>query len=113
MLCQYRKNVGVVDGLTLDVEDDLLYWTDVTNKMIERANLNGRNRKPLLQGLDKPRAIVLYKAKRFVLIFFIKINLHILPWLASLIPMLDLQSCRLYAHLSINQKIHLLQDLRI
>ena len=55
-----------MDGLTLDVEDDLLYWTDITYHSIERANLNGQNRRPILQGLDKPRAIILYKARRFV-----------------------------------------------
>ena len=55
-----------MDGLTLDVEDDVLYWTDVTYQNIQRANLDGRNRRTILKGLDKPRAIVLYKARRLV-----------------------------------------------
>lgn len=63
--CQCR-NVGVVDGLTVDVEGGFLYWTDVTYRRIERANLDGTNRKRILEGLDKPRAVVLYKAGRFV-----------------------------------------------
>ena len=58
-----------MDGLTLDVEDDFIYWTDVTNQRIERANLDGRNRRQILSGLDKPRAIVLYKPRRFVIHF--------------------------------------------
>ena len=56
----------MVDGLTLDVEDDFLYWTDITYNNIQRADLNGGNRRTILKGLDKPRAIVLYKARRFV-----------------------------------------------
>ena len=68
LLCQCRNNVGIVDGLTLDVENDLIYWTDVTSKSIERANLNGHSRRTLLGGLDKPRAIVLYKTRRFVIL---------------------------------------------
>ena len=52
--------------MTLDVDDDLLYWTDVTYQNIQRADLNGGNRRTILKGLDKPRAIVLYKARRFV-----------------------------------------------
>ena len=71
LLCQCRNNVGIVDGLTLDVENDLIYWTDVTSKSIERANLNGHSRRILLGGLDKPRAIVLYKTRRFVILFII------------------------------------------
>ena len=55
-----------MDGLTLDVQDDLLYWTDVTYQNLQRANLDGRNRRTILKGLDKPRAVVLYKARRFV-----------------------------------------------
>ena len=55
-----------MDGLTLDVQDDLLYWTDVTYQNLQRANLDGRNRRTILKGLDKPRAVVLYKAGRFV-----------------------------------------------
>ena len=50
----------------MDVEGDFLYWTDETHKRIERANLDGTNQTRLLEGLDKPRALILYKAKRFV-----------------------------------------------
>lgn len=66
MILPHRKDVGVVDGLTLDVDDDLLYWTDVTYQNIQRADLGGGNRRTILKGLDKPRALVLYKARRFV-----------------------------------------------
>ena len=59
-----------MDGLTLDVDDDLLYWTDVTYQNIQRADLDGGNRRTILKGLDKPRAIVLYKARRLVTLLF-------------------------------------------
>ena len=55
-----------MDGLALYVEDDLLYWTDVTYRNIQRADLDGGNRRTILKSLDKPRAIVLYKARRLV-----------------------------------------------
>ena len=55
-----------MDSLTLDVDDELLYWTDSTYQNIQRADLDGGNRRTILKGLDKPRAIVLYKARRLV-----------------------------------------------
>lgn len=60
------EGVGVVDGLTIDKEDDYIYWTDVTNQNIQRANSDGRNRRTILSGLDKPRAIILYKPRRLM-----------------------------------------------
>ena len=55
-----------MDGLTIDSEDDYIYWTDVSNGYIERANLDGGSREVILSGLDKPRAIILYKETRCV-----------------------------------------------
>lgn len=52
--------------MTVDSEDDYIYWTDVSNQKIERANLDGRNRRTIIWSLDKPRAIILYKSRRFV-----------------------------------------------
>lgn len=57
----------MVDGLTVDSEDDYIYWTDFSYKRIERSSLDGKDRTEILSGLDKPRAIVLYKKARFVL----------------------------------------------
>ena len=66
--CQHRKDVGEVDGLTIDVDDELLYWTDVTYQNIQRADLDGGNRTTIVKGLDKPRAIVLYKNRSLRLV---------------------------------------------
>lgn len=57
----------MVDGLTVDSEDDYIYWTDLSHQRIERSSLEGKDRRKILSGLDKPRAIVLYKEARFVL----------------------------------------------
>ena len=57
-----------MDSLTLDVDDELLYWTDSTYQNIQRANLNGGNRRTIVKGLDKPRAIVLYKTRSLRLV---------------------------------------------
>ena len=57
-----------MDGLTIDVDDELLYWTDVTYQNIQRADLDGGNRTTIVKGLDKPRAIVLYKNRSLRLV---------------------------------------------
>lgn len=60
------RNIGVVDGLTVDSEDDYIYWTDVSNQRIERSSLDGKDRKEILSRLGKPRAIVLHKEARLM-----------------------------------------------
>ena len=56
--------------MTLDVQNNFIYWTEVSNNVrrgrIMRASLDGRNPRQIRQGLDKPRAIVLYKPTGFV-----------------------------------------------
>ena len=56
--------------MALDVQNNFIYWTEVSNNIrrgrIMRASLDGRNPIQIRQGLDKPRAIVLYKPTRFV-----------------------------------------------
>lgn len=56
--------------MALDVQNNFIYWTEVSNNVrrgrIMRASLDGRNPRQIRQGLDKPRAIVLYKPTRFV-----------------------------------------------
>ena len=54
--------------MTIDVDDELLYWTDVTYQNIQRADLDGGNRTTIVKGLDKPRAIVLYKNRSLRLV---------------------------------------------
>ncbi len=49
----------VPEGLAIDIENRLLYWTDNGTDTIEKANLDGSNIVKLFDlGLRKPRAIV-------------------------------------------------------
>ena len=57
-------NLGVVDGLAIEWESDLIYWTDYTYKRAEVATLHGKHRKVLIQGgLSNPRGLALYPKK--------------------------------------------------
>ena len=93
-----------MDGLTLDVDDDLLYWTDVTYQNIQRADLDGGNRRTILKGLDKPRAIVLYKARRFVKSLVLLERNR--PFLNYLRPLLRSESWCSSFHMQINFHSH-------
>lgn len=71
IICYYVRFVQVPDGLCLDVEGREIYWTDTGINRIEKAQLDGSSRQTLLDsGLDEPRAIVLYKAKRSAIIMY-------------------------------------------
>ena len=57
-------NLGVVDGLAIEWESDLIYWTDYTYKRVEVVTLHGKHRKVLIQGgLSNPRGLALYPKK--------------------------------------------------
>ncbi|XP_078689114.1 uncharacterized protein LOC144920665 [Branchiostoma floridae x Branchiostoma belcheri] len=55
-----HRDTGVSDGMTIDPVDRYLYWTDGERGTIERIALDGdeETHEVLLQGLDRPRAIV-------------------------------------------------------
>lgn len=53
-------------SLTVSAEGDVLYYTDETYHCIMRVNLNEMKGQTVVNGLDKPRAVVLYNARRFV-----------------------------------------------
>ena len=49
---------GLCEGLSVDWMSYRLYWTDATHDKIEVANLDGTDRRELIDlGLDKPRGI--------------------------------------------------------
>ena len=53
------ENLGEVEGLAVEWESELLYWTDYTYERIEVARLDGTHRKTLFwQNVNNPRAIV-------------------------------------------------------
>ncbi|XP_030828965.1 uncharacterized protein LOC593350 [Strongylocentrotus purpuratus] len=55
-----RDGIEVPDGIAVDSISRLVYWTDYGNHGISVSHLDGSNRKMLIRGLDKPRALVLH-----------------------------------------------------
>ena len=52
-------NLGEIEGLAVEWEGGLIYWTDYTNHRIEVARLDGNNRKIVIaKGVRNPRRIV-------------------------------------------------------
>ncbi|KAL9988032.1 hypothetical protein ACROYT_G002429, partial [Oculina patagonica] len=61
------SNLGRIDGLAVEWESDLIYWTDNTNKRIEVAQLDGENRRSLItSGTRTPRGIVVDPRKGYM-----------------------------------------------
>lgn len=57
-------DLGSVDGLAVEWESHLIYWSDYTYSRMEVASLDGSNRKLLfIEEVDKPRGIALYPKK--------------------------------------------------
>ena len=53
-----RDDLGQVDGLAIEWESGLIYWTDYIFERIEVAKLNGSSRKTLFStNLYNPRGI--------------------------------------------------------
>lgn len=47
------------NGLSVDVIGNKLYWNDAKRSVIETADLDGANRKVLIQGVDHPYGLTL------------------------------------------------------
>lgn len=62
------SNLGEIDGLAVEWESDLIYWTDYTNERIEVAHLDGKNRRSLItSGIRRPKEIAVDPRKGYVL----------------------------------------------
>ena len=58
----FHCNVQTPDGLAIDHVGRNIYWTDTGTNRIEIGRLDGTRRRVLVKdGLDEPRAIVLYE----------------------------------------------------
>jgi len=58
----FHCNVRTPDGLAIDHVGRNIYWTDTGVNRIEVGRLDGTRRRVLIKdGLDQPRAIVLYE----------------------------------------------------
>ncbi|CAI2303826.1 unnamed protein product [Caenorhabditis sp. 36 PRJEB53466] len=47
------KNAMWINGLTLDTQNDFLYWCDAYRNVIERIRWNGADRETVVQGVNK------------------------------------------------------------
>ena len=57
-------NLGIIDGLAVEWENDLIYWADYSNSRVEVASLAGEQRKVLFASeVYNPRGIALYPKK--------------------------------------------------
>ncbi|XP_068695706.1 low-density lipoprotein receptor-related protein 6-like [Montipora foliosa] len=57
-------NLGIIDGLAVEWESDLIYWADYSNSRVEVATLDGKHRKILFASqVYNPRGIALYPKK--------------------------------------------------
>ena len=57
-------DLGVVDGLAVEWESNLIYWTDYSKQRVEVASLSGSLRKLLFtEEVENPRGIALYPKK--------------------------------------------------
>ena len=62
------SNLGEIDGLAVEWESDLIYWTDYTNERIQVAQLDGKNRRSLItSGIRLPKEIAVDPRKGYVL----------------------------------------------
>ena len=58
------ENLGIIDGLAVEWESDLIYWTDSGNSRVEVASLDGNQRKILFASqVYNPRGIALHPRK--------------------------------------------------
>ena len=56
--------LGIVDGLAVEWESNLIYWVDNSNSRVEVASVDGKQRKLLLmEDMHKPSGIALYPKK--------------------------------------------------
>ena len=59
------RKISVPDGIAVDWVARKLYWTDAGSKCIEVSELDGKNRRVLINvDVDMPRAVVLHPAFR-------------------------------------------------
>ncbi len=55
-----RNNTGICEGLAVEWNSSLLYWTDSTNDTISVSDLEGNNKRILVSSnLEEPRGIAL------------------------------------------------------
>ncbi|XP_037294723.1 LOW QUALITY PROTEIN: low-density lipoprotein receptor-related protein 2 [Manduca sexta] len=54
------KDLSQPSGLTIDFDENMLYWTDAVREKIERSNMDGSNREVLITATIYPFAITVF-----------------------------------------------------
>ncbi|XP_033629412.1 low-density lipoprotein receptor-related protein 2-like isoform X2 [Asterias rubens] len=54
-------NLGHIDFITIDLEQHMLYWSESTNQVIERCNVDGTNRLVLVTDVHHPMGVAVYE----------------------------------------------------
>uniref|UniRef100_H2LL78 Low density lipoprotein receptor-related protein 2b n=1 Tax=Oryzias latipes TaxID=8090 RepID=H2LL78_ORYLA len=60
-----NSSLTTPNGLTIDYEERMLYWTDATLDKIERATLTGENRQVIVRGAVYPFALAVFQQDIF------------------------------------------------
>ncbi|XP_052741747.1 low-density lipoprotein receptor-related protein 2 [Bicyclus anynana] len=55
------KDLSQPSGLTIDFDEDMLYWTDAVREKIERSKLDGSDREVLISATIYPFAITVFR----------------------------------------------------
>ncbi len=69
-----NQDTNGLEGMALDWVNDKLYWLDRQTQHMIVSELDGRNRKTLMTGIEDPRAIVVHPGNGFI--FFTSWHLH-------------------------------------
>ena len=54
------RNIGKPSGLTLDYEQQHIYWADIIQHTIERVDFSGQNKVKLLKSVPHPYGLTMY-----------------------------------------------------
>lgn len=61
----HRSGLSNVYGLTLDYQNQTLYWVDYSNNRIERSSASGSNRVTLRTGLNDPWGVTYHAGRLY------------------------------------------------
>ena len=61
----HRSGLSNVYGLTLDYQNQTLYWVDYSNNRIERSSASGSNRATLRTGLNDPWGVTYHAGRLY------------------------------------------------
>ena len=68
------NKVGRANGLTIDFVKERLYWADLDNNKIDSSDLNGKNKKTIIErDMPHPHTITQYQVQQTIIITYLVI----------------------------------------